>query len=293
MRVVAPLLDELHPAAHLDPAVAGRAHMQLRTDALADRERPAEPLAHEHRGRACGLVLGDPEVGREEASPHPPGGLVLPGPDVVAGLTHRRRHERLDLRGRPELVGLRDPRHPLRPRADPGKLAVLPCRDIAGDAADDSHVHPEATQQPRRTDRWMAGERQLGGRRVDPYRRDALDDPVDEDRLAEIQLVGDRLAPLRGNRTAVDEHAERIATAPVRTDEHPDDVEGRSCGAPIRRSATRWIPMIETASVMRPSTVIASASSNGTQVTARSSVAQGRPAPGTGPSPATPARAHR
>ena len=39
--------------------------------------------------------------------------------------------------------------------------------------------------------------------------------------------------------------------------------------------ATRWIPMIAIASVIRPSSVIASASSNGTQRMASSSVASG------------------
>src|SRR5258706_13469888 len=123
----------------------------------------------------------------------------------------------------------------------------------------------------------MAGEGKLCARREDPDR--ALGSVVDEDRLRESEVERDGLTTLRRNGGTVEEDPERVAPAAIGADEDPQDVEDGHDRVPslvrpavVRSSAIRCRPMIVIASVIRPSAAIASASSNGTQRIARSSL---------------------
>ena len=101
-------------------------------------------------------------------------------------------------------------------------------------------------------------------------------DRIHEDRLAEPQLAGDGDPVVHGDRVAVEEDAERVATAAVGPEEDAQDVQlghGHGSGlasgviaraaAARRASATRWMATTLIASVIRPSNVIARTSSNG------------------------------
>ena len=69
----------------------------------------------------------------------------------------------------------------------------------------------------------MTGERQLTTGREDPDC--ALGWVINENRLRVPELQGDRLASVRRDRRAVEEHAERIAAPAVGPDEDAQDVE--------------------------------------------------------------------
>ena len=158
-------------------------------------------------------------------------------------------------------------------------------RDVAGRRSQDGDRRAGLTQQPRRPDGRVAGKRELGRRREDPAR--AADPVVDEHGLGEVEVGRDGLSPSLRSVAAVEEHTQRIAAAPVRPDEDPENVELGHWVPPdssaTRVNATRWIPMIENASVIRPSDVIASASSNGTQRTSICSVGSGVASPWVSP----------
>jgi hypothetical protein len=132
----------------------------------------------------------------------------------------------------------------------------------------------------------VARERQLGARREDPDR--ALGRVLDEDRLGEAELERNRLAAVRRNRAAIEEDTERIAAPAIRADEDAEDMEPGHvsassvggagfdvAGVAARSSAVRCMAIIVIASVIRPSIVIANASSNGSQRIARSSLGSG------------------
>ena len=118
----------------------------------------------------------------------------------------------------------------------------------------------------------MASKRKLAGGREDGHAGVTVGDGVDEDGLREAQLVGHRLTLVGGDGCSVKEDAQRVAAAPVRADEDAQHVEpGHRVGPiPARSSATRCNATTESASVMRPSRVIAKASPNGSHTRVRS-----------------------
>ena len=96
-----------------------------------------ESMAHPYRGRARRLVLDDPVVGGEVAAAQAAGRLVLPRPDVAAGVAHRRADRRVHLGDGRELVDgeVVDPRGSC---ADPAAPVIVgPGPDVAGGATQD------------------------------------------------------------------------------------------------------------------------------------------------------------
>lgn len=134
----------------------------------------------------------------------------------------------------------------------------------------------------------MAGEGHLDARREDPDRGNAAAgvDHIDPDRLAVAELRGDGLATRSFDRRTVQEYPKRIAAAAVGTHEHAENMElghglrsESGVTAPARSSASRWMATTLMASVIRPSRVIASTSSNGTQRSSMDSVGSGAASP--------------
>src|SRR6478672_1334008 len=215
-------LHQLDPTADLDAAVRLRPDEDLGSDTLADREVAPQVAAHRHRRRARRLVLDDPVVRREVARPEDAGLLVDPGPDVDASLAQPRTRERLDIGdgGEPPalvVVG------PFGARPDPCPLRVVPACHLAGRRVERGDRPAALPQEPGRPDGGVPGERQLRGGREDPHC--ARVPVVDEDGLGEAEPRRDRLPPLRGDRAAVEEDAERVAASAVLPDEDPEHVE--------------------------------------------------------------------
>ena len=131
----------------------------------------------------------------------------------------------------------------------------------------------------------MTGERQLRGRREDRDPGRLAGHLVDKDRLAEAELVCNDLATVGDDRPTVEEDAEWIPAAAVGPEEDAQDVElgHRRCASMARSTAARCTAMTVSASVIRPSSVIASTSSNGIQRTSSASVPSGLATPGVRP----------
>ena len=193
------LLDQLDASANVDAAVVASAGRGSPSRRPGGSSGPAEPAPSSTAAAPVASSSAIPRSRREEASPNPAGGLVVPRPDVVAGLAHRRRHDRVD-RGRgSSRSGSGMPwTHAGRARIQ----ASSPSCQAATSPATQRKVRRSMSRfrssHAVPTVGWPANGNSVAGVWI-AIRGDAVVDAVDEDRLAEVQVVGDRLAPLRGD----------------------------------------------------------------------------------------------
>ena len=207
--VVRALGHQRDASADRDGPVVGRLRVELGALALPDHDVAADQRADLDGRGARRLVLLDPDAVREYTRAHATGALVLPRPGGEHGVAAGRR-QRVHIGGPAELLDAIELR-PLRTRADPGQLAVRPRRHVARGWAERVDRRPGVREQPRRADERMARERQFDGRREDAQRAGLA--VVDEHGLGEPEVGSDRLAPAGRDGAAVEDHAERVASA--------------------------------------------------------------------------------